>query len=293
MLTKREEKLEIRKYSYADDFLKENDEFLFRNEAANNLIIGIANRLRGHEKKEDILMCSIRDNNETSLVSVMTPPRDLIVASREPDELTIMLLVNDLIAKKIVIPGILAETAVADLFCKKWKEKTGNESLLFRKERAYQLLKCKKIGISTGQMRVAGESDIDQIADWIVEFHNEIDEKIEPDAAKRMSETKIKKKEIFVWIDAGIVSMCASARESRNGKVINLVYTPPDKRNRGYATSCVYFLCQRIITEGKSFCSLFTDLGNQTSNNIYSKIGFEPILDLMHYRFESRRERAT
>ncbi|MCD4708625.1 MAG: GNAT family N-acetyltransferase [Candidatus Sabulitectum sp.] len=285
--------MEIRKYSYADDFLKENDEFLFRNEAANNLIIGIANGLRGHEKEEDTLMYSIRENNETSMVLVMTPPRDLIVAGGEPDELTILLLVNDFIARGIAIPGILAETAFADLFCRKWKEKTGIESLLFRRERVYQLLKCRETGISTGQMRMADISDTDQIADWIVEFHNEIDEKIELDAAKRMAETKIRNKEVFVWIDEGIVSMCASDRESRNGKVINLVYTPPDKRKRGYATSCVYYLCKQILAEGKSFCSLYTDLANQTSNSIYREIGFEPVFDLLHYRFESRRERTT
>jgi len=87
--------------------------------------------------------------------------------------------------------------------------------------------------------------------------------------------------------------MCASDRESLNGKVINLVYTPPNKREQGYATSCVYNLCQRILKEGKSFCSLFTDLGNQTSNSIYSKIGFEPILNLLHYRFKNGREKAT
>jgi len=164
-LTKPEEKLEIRKYRTADDFLKKNYKFLFENEAANNLIIGIANRLKSSAIKEDLLMRSIRDNKETLLVSVMTPPHDIVVASKEMDVLAIMLLVNDLIAQEIMVPGILAENAITDMFCEKWKEKTGDESKLFRRERVYQLLHCKNVEISSGQMRMAGETDIDQIAE--------------------------------------------------------------------------------------------------------------------------------
>jgi uncharacterized protein len=174
------------------------------------------------------------------------------------------------------------------MFCKKWSEKTGDEPKLFRSERAYQLLKCREIKLSSGQMRLPVRDDIDQIAEWVVDFHNEINEPITEEGAKRMSEMKIANEDIFLWIDKGIVSMCESDRESQQGKVINLVYTPPRNRGKGYATSCVHNLCQRILDEGKLFCSLFADLDNQTSNSIYRKIGFDPILDLLHYKFEKQ-----
>ncbi len=284
--------MELKRYSDADDFLDDNHQFLFANEAANNLIIGIANKLRMHKEQMNVLMCSVKDNNNILLASVMTPPRDLIVASSEMNEQAISLLINDLIANKTELPGILAENAVADVFCKKWSKKTGNESRLFRKERAYQLLKCREIKLSSGQMRLAVKDDMDQIVEWVIEFHKEIHEAITKEGAKHITEMNIANKDIFVWIDRGIVSMCASDRESQHSKVINLVYTPPRYREKGYATSCVHNLCRRILYEGKSFCSLFTDLDNQTSNGIYSKIGFDPILDLLHYKFEKTGDRA-
>jgi uncharacterized protein len=284
--------MKLKRYYDADDFLNDNHQFLFANESANNLIIGIANKLSSRKVQGDALMCSVKEHNNILLVAVMTPPRDLIVASSEMNEQAISLFINDLIANKTELPGILAENGFTDVFCKKWSDKTGHESRLFRRERAYQLLKCREIKLSSGQMRLAVKDDIDQIVEWIIDFHKEIHETITDKGAKHLSEMNIANKDIFVWIDRGIVSMCASDRESKHGKVINLVYTPPQYRGKGYATSCVHNLCQRILDEGKSFCSLFADLGNQTSNSIYTKIGFNPILDLLHYKFEKPRDRA-
>jgi|WetSurMetagenome_2_1015567.scaffolds.fasta_scaffold105986_1 uncharacterized protein len=285
--------MELKRYSDADDFLKDNHQFLFANEAANNLIIGIANTLSTSKVRREALMCSVKECDNTVLASIMTPPRDLIVASSGMNEQAISLLIDDLIASKTDLPGMLAENAFANAFCKLWGEKTGDESRLFRRERAYQLLECREVRLSSGQMRLVVKDDVDQICGWIKDFHDEIHEPVTDEDAKQMSETRIANKDIFVWIDKEIVSMCASDRESQNGKVINLVYTPPRYRGKGYATSCVHNLCQRILDEGKAFCSLFADLDNQTSNSIYSKIGFNPILDLLHYKFEKRNEGVT
>lgn len=285
--------MELKRYSDADYFLNDNHQLLFANEAANNLIIGIANKLSASKEQSNALMCSVKEHDKILLASVMTPPRHLVVTSSEMNEQAISLIINDLITNKTEIPGVLAENTLADVFCKRWGEKTGDESRLLRRMRAYQLLKCREINLSSGQMRLAVRDDMDQIAGWVTDFHNEINEPITDEGAKQMSEMKIANKDIFVWIDRGIVSMCASDRETQHGKVINLVYTPPQNRGKGYATSCVFSLCQRILEEGKSFCSLFADLDNQTSNSIYRKIGFAPILDILDYKFEKRKERTT
>ncbi len=67
--------------------------------------------------------------------------------------------------------------------------------------------------------------------------------------------------------------------------MVNLVYTPPELRGKGYATNCVAALSQKLLDDGYKFCSLFTDLSNPTSNDIYSKIGYNPIADFIVYDF--------
>jgi uncharacterized protein len=71
--------------------------------------------------------------------------------------------------------------------------------------------------------------------------------------------------------------MAIVQRETVSGICVSMVYTPPDLRSQGYATSCVAALTQRMLDSGKKFCCLYTDLTNPTSNAIYQKIGYEPV----------------
>ncbi len=64
-----------------------------------------------------------------------------------------------------------------------------------------------------------------------------------------------------------------------------MVYTPPEFRNRGYATTSVAQLSRQMLSGDYSFCTLFTDLANITSNNIYMKIGYIPVCDFAMIEF--------
>ena len=69
--------------------------------------------------------------------------------------------------------------------------------------------------------------------------------------------------------------------------MINFVYTPPEKRGKGYASAVVADLSQQILDSGKEFSALFTNLANPTSNNIYQKIGYIPCGDFDEVKFVS------
>ena len=59
---------------------------------------------------------------------------------------------------------------------------------------------------------------------------------------------------------------------------VQLVYTPPEHRGKGYASACVASLSKRIRGEGYR-CILYTDLGNPISNAIYRRIGYRAIAE--------------
>ncbi len=77
-----------------------------------------------------------------------------------------------------------------------------------------------------------------------------------------------------------------------NGVRIGAVYTPPKYRGRGYATACVAALSQRMLDTGLAFCFLYTDLSNPTSNNIYQRLGYHPVRDVVDYHFDESSEGA-
>ena len=90
---------------------------------------------------------------------------------------------------------------------------------------------------------------------------------------------RLKAGSLFVWDDDGPVSMASWSGRTRNGVRVNLVYTPRERRSRGYATACVAALTERLLAEGKQYCCLFTQLANPVSNRIYQRIGYRAVCD--------------
>jgi predicted GNAT family acetyltransferase len=63
------------------------------------------------------------------------------------------------------------------------------------------------------------------------------------------------------------------------------VYTPPERRRRGYASGCVAAISQVALERGAAACVLYTDLDNPTSNTIYQRIGYRPVVESAIWRF--------
>jgi len=63
------------------------------------------------------------------------------------------------------------------------------------------------------------------------------------------------------------------------------VYTPPEHRRRGYATSLVAAWTAQLLGRGIHRCALFTDLANPTSNSIYQTVGYRPVADAVEIDF--------
>jgi uncharacterized protein len=90
----------------------------------------------------------------------------------------------------------------------------------------------------------------------------------------------------YIWEDAGeMVSLAGVNGPTPRGIRIGPVYTPPHLRGRGYASNLVAVVSQHQLDAGRSFCFLFTDLTNPTSNAIYQAIGYSPVVDVDQYQF--------
>jgi len=89
----------------------------------------------------------------------------------------------------------------------------------------------------------------------------------------------------LVWDDGGLVSIAGYGNPTPSGIRVGPVYTPPEHRGRGYATSLVAGLTAERLAAGLTFCFLFTDLSNPTSNAIYARIGYEPVADWDQWSF--------
>jgi predicted GNAT family acetyltransferase len=75
--------------------------------------------------------------------------------------------------------------------------------------------------------------------------------------------------------------MVSAVRDTPNSAGIGAVYTPPQFRNRGYASTAVATLSRQLLDAGRRSCFLYTDVANPLSNAIYARIGYEPLDDVV------------
>jgi hypothetical protein len=286
---RRRAEVDIKYYPTATDFLTHAGKYLAKDEARYGLIMGLTRVVEDNPHRygpEDPWFCSAQDKGGIRAVAMRTPPYKVIMAHFSGDLNAIAQALVVAIAEQFqVVPGMIGDKKLADIFAKIWCEKHGTVVSHVQAQRIYRLVKVNNIPISPGRLRPATEADKDLVIKWSHAFH--IDTHGD---TRNMPETDIapglERGWVFFWEDGKPVSMASKGRPTGKGMSVGGVYTPPELRGRGYATSCVAELSRHILQSGKQFCMLYTDLANPTSNSIYMKIGYKPVCDSVEYTFE-------
>jgi RimJ/RimL family protein N-acetyltransferase len=136
-------------------------------------------------------------------------------------------------------------------------------------------------GVAGAARPVTGE-DTALYAEWLGAFAREATPHDPPPTREALAKSAANGNQLFWTVDGAPVSVAGIGRRTRNGAVINGVYTPPALRGRGYAGSAVAALVEKGYAEGKSFACLFVDRRNPASNRCYAKIGFTPYCEAWH-----------
>lgn len=282
--------IEIISHNHASELISLSGAYLEQNEGENNLPIGLAYRLAEdpyYYTSELPLLLSILEQGSVVGVVVMTPPKRIILSRIDTDiQTAIVPLVRHLREIDVQIPGVVGPAAAAQTFADCWVEDMPGVSVkLSKRMRVFEARSVANLPLSLGKMRFARPDDHPLMARWIVGLSEALGEPVSFDDAKSRAEKLIKDQQLYVWDNKGPVSIAGVSRPMRNGTTIGAVYTPPEHRGKGYATSCVLLLTKKLLSDGYSFCSLYTDLSNPTSNSIYIKIGYVPIGDALELDF--------
>ena len=278
----------IRIHASANDYLDIARPFLEIEEAKNNLLIGLATALSKDSHyygKRDPLFITIQEDGECICACLCTPPKNLILnCNRIDDDRILNELVAFLVNQNLDFPGIIGPKDIVLKFNKLWEEARNITARIQYKELVYRLDKVNDIEISPGHLRQAQPTDIDLISEWIFRFNEEALEPISMVQARHNTNRKINEGAFYIWETDRPVSMAGWTRPMFNGVTISAVYTPPELRGNGYASSCVARLTELMLMKYK-FCCLFTNQANPTSNSIYQKIGYVPLEEVYQCEF--------
>lgn len=283
--------MKLKVYPNAAEFLAVAEASLMRDEAKNNLILGIARRVKDGTSygEEPPYFLTVEADREVVAAAIRTPPFPLILHCAEERLEAVEVLVEHLSAADQCLPGVNGAVRSSSRFAEFWGRRLRVRTEIEVKMRIYVVREVlPPVGVP-GRMRLANTADVDFLAEWVCAFHAEAVPNApatDPRAAVlRLLESGM----LVVWDDNRPVSMAGSSRSSSNGASVSVVYTPPERRGKGYASACVAALSQLLLDRGYAFCTLYTDLSNPTSNKIYQRIGYRPVADWVTYRFEPVR----
>ena len=267
-------------------FKQKIETILLKDEAKYNVILGIVNQLdKNPIEPANLLMCTVEERDRAELIFLRTHPHNLLIASDCYRQETISFAVKKFSEAGFMFPGVTGEKGLAEMFAKEWKQATAIETYIGMQQGIYKLTKLKPITFTEGHLRQAVPEDQPLVAKWVKEFTEYTVESLSMEQCQEKATEYIEQQSLYLWIVQNLpVSMVKSARATNNGIVVTLVYTPDIERGKGYASSSVYTFSKQLL-ENYSFCSLYTDLSNPTSNSIYQKIGYEWVCESIMIQF--------
>ena len=177
-----------------------------------------------------------------------------------------------------------AETRTAAALTQAWRARTGGTTDCASREALHSLaVVVDPARPAAGRLRQATDDDRALLVEWEIRFGTESGHgrhgQAEATVARRLAFGRQ-----FVWDDGGPTSTVAHNVEIAGAVRIGPVYTPPEFRNRGYASAAVAALSRLLLERGAQRCMLFTDLDNPTSNRIYASLGYVRFADWERHR---------
>ena len=261
-----------------DDFLAQRVE---RNVLASLLAHARAGRVTGSGA---LFAWGTGEDGEVRFYASRTPDWPLLVS--ELDERDADPLVERWLTHDRGVPGVTGVPASARAVADAWARRTRGRWGVRHREALHLLSEVVESRRPPGSLRRVREQDRELLIAWERAFV--ADAGIIPSAAaeaERTVERRIESGGAYVWHDGEPVSMLGLSPQIAGTVRIGPVYTPPERRRRGYASAAVAAVCADALARGACQCMLFTDLANPTSNKIYAAIGFRRVADWEELEF--------
>jgi predicted GNAT family acetyltransferase len=257
-------------------FLDRAGQWLEEKETERALILGIAADLMAGTREGPAWLATVERQGAVVTAALRTPPHHLVV-SRAPEP-ALEAIAADLHEGGESLPGVEGPSAAAETFAGLWRSRTGAAVRPGMSQRIYE---CGEVvhGVSVrGGIRLAAGDDVAVLVEWSRGFYRDtgLGGAADDEATIR---GMIASGRLFVWHEGEPRSMVAWSGPTPHGVRISFVYTPPEHRGMGYATSTVAGLTERMLRSGRRFCCLYTDIANPTSNRLYQRIGYRAVCE--------------
>jgi uncharacterized protein len=284
--------MEVHRPADAPSFLRLAGPLLERDEARNQLPLGIAGTLVRNPKAHDVVrFWVVLDGDEPVAAALRTEPHNLVLGDPEP-ETALEPLVDAIADDDPDVPGVVGNVPFVEEAAELIASRGARIAERGLAQGVYGLTKVRDVPRVAGTARAATPQDREFLLAWLTAFSYEALLHPDDEVARlgQTLDTRFSSEDAGFWLwehEGEPVSLAGFSGPTPTGIRVGPVYTPPEHRRRGYATSLVADLSRWLLEQGHRACFLFTDLANTTSNRIYVDIGYERVCDALEFRFRT------
>jgi hypothetical protein len=183
------------------------------------------------------------------------------------------------------LSGVAGPEPAATAFTAAWLERHGGSSFVRARQ---QLLEHRAIiplaRVPPGALRPAIVADGSIAQAWGAAFARETGlTALDGSVCARL----IAARRLYFWDDGGARCMVGLLRETSDAAAIGILYTPPQLRERGYATASIAALSRHLLDRGLSRSYFCLDPADGATYSICVRLGYGVIQNTVDIDYES------
>jgi predicted GNAT family acetyltransferase len=274
--------MEVRFHESSEEFRAVAEPFYGRDPVGHTIELTV---LRGALPDDSVLL-TVWENSEIVGAALQTPPYPL--ACNGIPARSIDVVAAEVARMHHELTGVRGSNQSAVAYADAWRTITGRVGSVTAEERLYRLGRLAPPSGVDGVSRAATDDDRAVLVDWVEQFFVEtFSHSRDTQAGEGFVRTaKDKGDRFLLWIvDGRPVSMAMLRAPAAGVSRIGPVFTPVDCRGHGYGSAITAAAAGLALRTGVDDVVLFADLANPTSNGIYQRIGFEPVVDSVRLEF--------
>ena len=274
----------VTRHSDPDAFLAAAAPMAARGQASASFFTGWAHAMKRTPPAADvrIYLATVRDG-ATYGVAIRRDDGPVIIG--QSDVAAATAFADDLAQDGPGLQGVVGALPAAEAFAERWQQVTGRTRRLRVRLRQHALVEVSDVPAAPGAPRTATEADTEWLIEGQCAFVAEVGVPDPPERMRALLPKRVLRGEYRIWDHDGRVAFAGFSDAAPDFARIAPVYTPPEYRGRGYATSLVARMSKELLARGKRSLFLTTDIANPTSNAIYARIGFRAENDDWHFDF--------
>ncbi|MEV1118923.1 GNAT family N-acetyltransferase [Actinosynnema sp. NPDC049800] len=280
---------EVTRHDDLAEFWALTGDFFNADPVFHTIPIAAVDRRLNHADPEDEppLLVSVSEDGVLVAAALRTPPWPLTLSGVAPEWAEV---VADALAGDVELPGVNGPRESVEAFVVAWAARTGCNAREHMALRLYELGDLVTPEVP-GAARLATLDDLELLSHWRTEFAVEATEQARDEGSDDRSRLMLRVSLAaghghLIWHvgDTPVAWAAANAPASGMSR-IGPVYTPPEHRRHGYGAAVTAACASWARKNGAEHVVLYTDLANPTSNSIYQRIGFRPVVDSAEFVF--------